>query len=211
MGSRFRSRIAGRRVAFAAALLASACAPSKPFLWIESLSEPPRPEAAEYRIAVGDVLSVRVWNQESMSTPRTRVREDGRISIPFLQDVDAAGMTATELASRLAVKLKTYVVNPVVTVSLEERRPIRVSVLGEVARAGTYDLDAGSGVLHALAAAGGLTDYAHRDAIYVVRYGFWADGHPEPARIRFRFESLAGGSPRAAAFRLRMGDVVVVE
>jgi polysaccharide export outer membrane protein len=162
----------------------------------------------DYRIAAGDVLAIRVWNQESMSSPRAHVRDDGRISVPFLQDVDVVGATPVELSQRLQTKLKAYVVNPVVTVTVEEVRPLRVSVLGEVARPGLYDLEHGAGVLAALAAGGGLTDYAHRDSIYVIR------NHPDakaPVRIRFRFAALAGAENRAASFRLRPGDVVVVE
>lgn len=209
MGSTAPARLAA--TAFAVAALLAGCAKERPFLWVGAIPLPKEPDSREYRIAAGDVLSVRVWNQESMSAANVRVRDDGNISIPFLQDVEVAGMTPTELASRIAVKLKAYVVNPVVTVVVEERRPLRVSVLGEVARAGVYDLDRGGGVLHALAAAGGLTPFAHRDRIYVLRHGYWADGSPDPARIRFRWEELAGGAGNAAAFRLRSGDVVVVE
>lgn len=198
-------------VALLAAAGASGCAEQRPFLWVDSLTIPEEPDVRAYRIAAGDVLSVRVWNQDSMSAPNVRVREDGIISIPFLQDVDVVGMTPAELASRLTVKLKTYVVNPVVTVVVEERRPVRVSVLGEVARAGVYDLDRNAGVLQALAAAGGLTQFAQTGRIFVLRQGHWADGSPEPARIRFRYEALAAGAGKASAFRLRSGDVVVVE
>lgn len=200
-----------RLAALSVAALLAACARERPFLWVSSIPLPQEPEAGDYRIAAGDVLSVRVWNQESMSASKVRVRDDGNISIPFLQDVEVAGMTPTELASRIAVKLKAYVVNPVVTVVIEDRRPLRVSVLGEVTRAGVYELDRGGGVLHALAAAGGLTAFAHRDGIYVLRQGYWADGSVEPARIRFRWGDLAGGTGKASAFRLRSGDVVVVE
>jgi hypothetical protein len=56
-----------------------------------------------------------------------------------------------------------------------------------------------------------VTDYAHRDRIFVLRSGHWADGHPEPARIRFRFASLTRGERPGATFQLRAGDVVVVE
>jgi polysaccharide export outer membrane protein len=167
----------------------------------------PSPET-EYRIGPGDVLAIRVWNQESMSNPHTRVRDDGKISVPFLQDVDVVGATPGELSQRLQTKLKTYVVNPVVTVTVEEVRPLRISVLGEVTHPGQYELDRGAGVLAALAAAGGLTDYAHRDSIFVIRNPPDAKA---PARIRFRYQALAGAESRAASFRLRPGDVVVVE
>jgi polysaccharide export outer membrane protein len=146
-----------------------------------------------------------------MSVDRARVREDGRISMPMLQDVEVAGMTPADLSRRLGAKLKTYVVNPVVTVSVVERRPVRVSVVGEVGRPGVYDLDHGAGVLHAIAAAGGLAQYAHRDRIYVLRKGYWADGNPAPARIRFRWDALVRGERHAAAFALRGGDLLVIE
>ncbi len=163
---------------------------------------------AEYRIAPCDVLAIRVWNQDAMSNPRARVREDGRISVPFLQDVEVAGSTPAELSQRLQTRLKTYVVNPVVTVTVEELRVLRVSVLGEVTRAGQYELESGAGVLAAIAAAGGLTDFAHRDAIYVLRGPAEGKGL---VRIRFRWQSLVGAEKPAASFRLRPGDVVVVE
>jgi polysaccharide export outer membrane protein len=165
-------------------------------------------EGADYRIAAGDTLAVRVWNQDAMSNARARVRDDGKISVPLLQDVDVAGTTPTELSQRLQVKLKTYMVNPVVTITVEEFRPLRVSVLGEVARPGQYDLDRGAGVLAALAAAGGLTDYANRSALYVLRSG--PDGK-SPVRIRFRYDALVQGERLAAGFRLHPGDLVVAE
>ena len=154
---------------------------------------------------------MRVWNQEANSVDRARVRDDGRISLPFLNDVDVAGMEPAELAHRIEVKLKAFIVNPVVTVVIHERRPLRVSVIGQVVRAGSYELDAGAGVLSAIAAAGGLTPFAGTNRIYVLRSGYWADGDPAPARIRFRYDDLRRGKPPASIFRLRTGDFVVVE
>jgi len=168
---------------------------------------PAPPAEADYRIEPGDVLSVRVWNQDAMSNAHARVRDDGKISVPFLQDVEVAGTTPGELSQRLQTKLKTYVLNPVVTVTVEEVRALHVSVLGEVTRPGQYDLEHGAGVLAALAAAGGLTDYAHRDQIFVLRS---SPGEAKgPVRIRFRYSALVGGERPAASFRLRPGDVVV--
>jgi polysaccharide export outer membrane protein len=164
----------------------------------------------EYRLAAGDVVSVRVWNQEAMSVTRTRLRDDGKISVPFLQDVEAVNRTPAELSTMLRAKLMAFVVNPVVTVSLEEVRPLRVPVTGEVLRPGIYDLDRRVGVLTALAAAGGFSDFAHRDAIYVLRYQL-PIGERVPLRIRFTYRSLVEGTRPAANFRLRDGDVVVVE
>lgn len=201
-----------RLVVCAAALVVlggTACGGGR-YIRVEDIPETPHPDR-EYHIAVGDVISVRVWNQDSMSIERARVREDGKISMPFLQDVEVLGQTPNDLATRLQVKLKTYVVTPVVTVAVVERRPTRVSVLGEVVRPGQYDLDREAGVLAALAVAGGLTPYAHRDRIFVLRSGYWADGNPEPARIRFDYTRLVRGQRPAATFRLQPGDVLMVE
>jgi len=198
-----------RRAALAAPamLVVMACRAHGPYVPVEEFPVPP-PET-EYRIEPGDVLAVRVWNQESMSNAHARVRDDGKISVPFLQDVEVAGTTPSELSQRLQTKLKTYVVNPVVTITVEEVRALHVSVLGEVTKPGQYDLEHGAGVLAALAAASGLTDYAHRDQIFVLRN---TPGEAKgPVRIRFRYSALASGQRPAASFRLQPGDVVVVE
>ncbi|ACL66288.1 polysaccharide export protein [Anaeromyxobacter dehalogenans 2CP-1] len=200
-------RRAGLALAAVAATALAACGPTGRYVRAEDL--PPAPADAEYRVARGDVVGIRVWNQDNMSVERTRVREDGRVSMPFLQDVPAAGSTPTELSQRIQTQLKTYVVNPVVTVTVVEMQPLRVSVTGEVIRPGVYDLDRGAGVLSALAAAGSFTEFAHRDRVFVLRHG------PAPGdavtRIRFEYDALVRADRRSAGFRLQPGDVVVVE
>jgi polysaccharide export outer membrane protein len=150
------------------------------------------------------VLLIRVFNQPDMSA-RSKVRDDGKISIPFLNDVVAAGFTPNALAGQLQQRLKEFINAPVVTISLEEARPFSVSVLGEVNKPGVYPVPMGAGVLQALAAAGGFTQYASRDRIFVVRET------PTRARIRFQFDELTQAEGKAATFRLRAGDTVVVE
>jgi polysaccharide export outer membrane protein len=189
------------------ALSLSACKTQAPYVWADALPTPADPVEKAYVIQTGDQLSVRVWGQETMSA-RTKVRPDGRISLPFLDDVDAAGSTPAALSKRIQARLKEFVVNPVVTVSLEELRLINVGVLGEVARPGQFQFDPGVGVLQALAAAGGMTPFADKDAIFVVRKR--TEGSP-PERIRFTYQSLTGAQGRASSFRLQGGDVVVVE
>jgi polysaccharide export outer membrane protein len=179
------------------------------YVWVDDLPPSPRQVETEYLIASGDIISVRVWGQEAMSA-RTRVRTDGKISLPFLNDVEAAGVSPTVLAKRLQARLKEFLANPVVTVSLEERRLMSVPVLGEVTKKGTYDLEPGSGVLQALAAAGGMTDFASRDRIFVIRPSSTAEGAPA-MRIRFDYGQLTQATGRGPAFRLQPGDVIVVE
>ncbi|HEX4620544.1 MAG TPA: polysaccharide biosynthesis/export family protein [Myxococcaceae bacterium] len=175
------------------------------FVWVEDLPEGPLTPSQAYVIAPGDTLSIRVWNQEGMSG-KPKVRADGKISLPFLNDVMAAGYTPNVLAQQLQVRLKEYLVNPVVTVSLEEIKVVTVSVLGEVGKPGQYPLEPGAGVLNALATGGGLTDYAHRDEIFVLR-----DGAAKTQRIRFDYAALTQAKGKAAEFKLQSGDVVVVQ
>ncbi len=171
---------------------------------VNEYQEPPATPQSGYVIQSGDVLQVRVFNQPDMSA-RVRVRDDGKVSIPFLNDVTAVGLTPNALAQQIQTRLKEFINAPVVTISLEEARPFSVSVIGEVNKAGVYALPPGAGVLQALAAAGGLNQYASKDKIFVVRET------PTPARIRFEFEQLTQAVGKAATFRLRLGDIVVVE
>jgi polysaccharide export outer membrane protein len=206
---------ASRRIGWllvAAGLAAAAgCRHAEEFMWIETVPKGMYVAEATYLIEPGDVIGVRVFNQEANSIERIRVRDDGKISLPFLNDVEVAGAEPAELARRLEVKLTAFIMAPTVTVVVHERRPLRVSVIGKVVRPGVYDLDRGAGVVHAIAAAGGLTPFADEDSVYVLRSGYWATGDAAPARIRFRYAALRSGKAPASLFALRVGDVVVVE
>jgi polysaccharide export outer membrane protein len=197
-----------RGVALAAAVALAACAaPKGDFIWVDDFAPERGAAPAEYTIAPGDLVSVQVWDNEKLST-RARVRSDGRISMPLLTEVTVAGKAPKQVAADVerALKEQNYVVNPRVNVLVEEMTPLTVSVLGAVARAGTYALaQGGGGVAEALASAGGLTDFAHKDRIFVIRRV------PQPIRIRFTFAALTAQTGRAATFRLMPGDVVVAE
>jgi polysaccharide export outer membrane protein len=177
------------------------------YVWARDLPPGSVPDPG-YVIGPGDLLAVRVWNDETLGG-RAKVRSDGRISLPFLDDVAAAGMSPGELARTLEVRLAGVVNAPRVTVSLEEEKLVAVSVLGEIAKPGLYDLPAGSGVLQALAAAGGTTPWASGDRIFVLRRATTAPARP--LRIRFTQDALARAEDRSSSFRLHRGDVVVVE
>ena len=177
-----------------------------PFVWVDAL--PPTETAAplgQYVIGPGDALNIQVWDQDKMSA-HARVRSDGQISLPFLNDVPAAGKTPVTLARDLESRLKNLIVTPQVTVAVEEPMPLRISVLGEVLEPGLHNIDPGAGVAQALAAAGGLKEFAHKDRIFVLR-----EGSTPPQRIRMTYQALTGVQGRAASLRLRAGDVVVVE
>lgn len=184
-------------------LLAMSCAHSDKYLWVDDLKGNEVKLQTEYSIQPGDVIAVTVWNQEKMSA-KARVRNDGAISMPFLGDVQVVGKKPAVLSKELDVKLKEFILNPMTTVSVEELHPLSISVVGEVMHAGAFGLEPGSGVLQALAAAGGLTEYANKDRVFVLRT------NPE-GRIRFTYEALVRRMGQAGRFQLHTGDVVVVE
>ena len=193
-------------VLFALLLGVGGCSGPGTFVWVSSL--PPgltaRPTDQGYVIRDGDLVSVRVFNQEALST-RAKVRSDGRIAVPVLGDVDVRGRRPAALKGELEGRLKDYVNAPSVTVSVEEFQPITVSVLGEVSKAGTFALDPRATVAQVLASAGGLTDFASKDRIFVLRSA------PQTLRVRFTYEDITRGEAPAAGFLLHDGDLVVVE
>ncbi len=196
------------RVLPAALLALAACYTPGRFIWVEDYREPPSMQDEGYIIRKGDHLYIKVWNQNDLTSDNTLVREDGRITLPLINDVDAAGLTPTVLSRRIEELLKPVVNNPSVSVRVTIPKLIQVAVLGEVKGPGMKELEPGSGVLHALAVAGGFTDYAQMDGIYVLRR---QPDNPTPLRIRFDYEAVSRTKGKGASFVLRTGDVVVVE
>jgi polysaccharide biosynthesis/export protein len=190
------------------ALAASVLSCSGPgqYVWVSSLPADYFNRATDqgYVIRDGDVLDIKVFNQEALST-HAKVRGDGRIAMPALGDVDVRGKHPSALKSELEARLRDYVNAPSVTVTVEQTQPIAVSVLGEVAKSGLFTLDAHATVAEALASAGGLTDYASHDRIFVIRNG------PPALRVRFTYEDISRGAPASSGFVLEDGDLVVVE
>jgi polysaccharide biosynthesis/export protein len=192
-------------VAIPIALLACACSHAGQYVWVDHYQSAPAP--TEYTLGPGDVVAVRVLGHDEMSA-RVKVRTDGRITLPFVDEQQVAGQTPPAVAERLCEAFKEFVNNPVVTVTVDEPRPMTVSVTGEVTRPGVYPLDQPAGVLQALASAGGLSQFAHEDRIFVLRR--IVDNAP-PVRIRFKYEALAHAEGQSGTFSLQRNDLVVVE
>jgi polysaccharide export outer membrane protein len=182
---------------------ALACGPSHKYVWADQLPEE-RHAPETYAIRPGDRLAILVWNQPQLSGP-VRVRADGVATVTLVGDLPVAGLTAPDAAEQIKRRLKGLVNEPNVTVTVEEAQAVTVSVIGEVRSSGSYPVAPGETVLHMLARAGGLTEYANPNGIYVVR----RDNQLQ--RVRFRYRDLAGGDPRSLSFVLRDGDVIVVE
>jgi polysaccharide biosynthesis/export protein len=178
------------------------CSGGGRYVWVNEL--PLDQATAGYVIGAGDLLSVRVYNQENLSA-HARVRSDGKIAMPLVGEVDVQGKAPAVLSKELETKLKEFMVSPTVTVTVEETQPTSVTVIGQVVHPGIYTVDSTSGVLQALAVAGGFNDYASRGSIYVMRRS------PPAQRVRFTFNELTRLEGQASMFHIRSGDVVVVE
>lgn len=177
------------------------------FVWIDDLEDIQRDPHA-FRLQPGDTIRVDVWKQGDLSG-NLRVRSDGRITVPLVGDVPVAGLTPQEAADVVSEALVRVVRNPTVVIGVVDVQPIRVGVLGEVESPGMYQIERGSGVLHALAMAGGLTEYADKQRIFLIRNG--PDDETDSMPIRFCYQQLVEARGTAASFYLAPGDIVIVE
>jgi polysaccharide export outer membrane protein len=158
----------------------------------------------DYRIGPADVLQITVWRNEPLSR-EVPVRPDGKISLPLLNDVQAAGLTAIELRDEIAKGLKEYVTAPAVTVTVKEINSLKVNVLGQVQKPGVLEVKRRVSVLEAVALAGGLTPFAAPNRMVVLRKG--PDGRL--VRIGIRYDDLVQGDDRQNIL-LQRDDTVMV-
>ena len=123
--------------------------------------------AADYRLNPGDKLTIDVYKDKDL-TQSVQIRPDGKITIPLVGDVAAAGRTAMQLRDAINAGLKDYITDPVVTVIVAETAPQVVYVMGEVSKPGPIVINGRMTVMQALATAGGFTDFANRKDIRVL-------------------------------------------
>jgi len=157
-----------------------------------------------YVIGPQDVLDISVWKEPEVSRV-VPVRPDGRISLPLLNDVQAAGLTPAALAAQLTDSLKKYVTNPQVTVIVTAINSQRVYLLGEVTRPGAFPMIPGMTVLQAISSGGGFTQYARTKAIYVLR-----NENGKQVKYPFNYKDVLGGKKPEQDIALKAGDTIVV-
>jgi polysaccharide export outer membrane protein len=162
------------------------------------------PVASDYIIGPEDMLQVSIWKNEAMSRTLP-VRPDGKISLPLLHDITAAGLTPLQLRDKIAAALAEFMPNPEVSVTVMQVNSYRVSVLGEVQKPGVLQLKAPTTVLEALALAGGFRDFASPSKIVIFR----KDASGQTQKLRFNY-NRAVGSAGEDNVSLKSGDVVVV-
>jgi polysaccharide export outer membrane protein len=162
------------------------------------------PTSPEYRIGNGDKLQINVYKEADLS-PALQVRPDGRITMPLIGDIAAAGQTPMQLQRRLADSLKEYVANPVVTVMVTEVAERVVYVMGEVNQPGAIPMKGPMTVLQALAVAGGFKDFAKPGGIKVLRK---VPNGDKVETIPFSYKDALRND--SEVFYLAEGDTVVV-
>jgi polysaccharide export outer membrane protein len=161
-------------------------------------------DAGDYRIGPEDRLQIAVWNNEALSAAVV-VRPDGMISLPLLNDVQAAGRTPMELREMLVKRLVDYMPAPEVSVLVVETKSFKVSIIGEVPRPGRHELGSRTTVLDVLAMSGGLTQFASRSRIFVLR-----SNGSSVTRVPFNYNRAVSADGEQENFYLHPGDIVVV-
>ncbi len=158
----------------------------------------------DYVVGPNDLLSVVFWREPEMSG-QVRVRPDGRISVPLLNDVPAVGFTPDQLRRQLEQAAKKFIAEPNATVVVLEINSRSVFVVGQVTTPGVYPLNTPMNVLQAIAAAGGLLEFADGKNIVVER-----NEGARKERLRFSYPDVIKGKRVEENIALKPGDTVIV-
>lgn len=157
-----------------------------------------------YIIGESDVLNINVWKEPDVS--RTiPVRPDGKISLPLLNDVQAAGLTPMQLQQQITEKLRKFLTEPQVTVIVTQINSQHVYIMGEVNRPGTFPLVPKMTVLQLITTAGGFTQFANTGKIRIVR-----NENGKQKTYTFNYKELMQGRNPDQNIELKSGDSIVV-
>jgi polysaccharide export outer membrane protein len=161
--------------------------------------------SSAYRIAPGDVLSISVYGEKDMDQPQLVVRPDGKVTFPLVGDVVVGGKSTAEVKLDLDAKLHQFIPEAVATVSVQTLGSLQYYVVGQVNKAGMYDVSKPVTVLQALALAGGLTAFADQKHIEIVR-----NLGGKVIKLRFNYKEVSKGQNLDQDIVLLRGDTVVV-
>lgn len=167
---------------------------------------PTVPASPAYKIGPGDLLDIDVWQNPELTFKSLPVRPDGKISIPLLNDVQAAGLTAMQLSHNIAQGLKKYIKgDPVVTVVVAQVNSQRYYVLGQVLHPGVFPLLPGLTALQAISTAGGFTEFANEKKIYILR-----ESNGQAVKLPFNYKEVVQGKDLQQNIELKPGDTIVI-
>jgi polysaccharide export outer membrane protein len=158
----------------------------------------------DYVIGVEDVLNVVFWKDKELSA-EVLVRPDGKISLPMLNDVTAAGMTPEQLAAAVQKAAAKFVRDPGVTVMVKEVRSRKVFVIGEVAKPGTFQLASEMNVIQIIAEAGGFLETANKSDVVVVR-----NENGQERRFKVNYGEVVKGKNVGQNIKLLPGDTILI-
>jgi len=160
---------------------------------------------AGFRIGPGDVLQINVWKEPEASVPVVVVRSDGKISLPLIKELDAVGLTPSELERLVTEKLTRFINAPEVAVLVREINSEKVYLVGGVKKEGSVRLHSSMTVLQVLSEGGGLTEYAKRKKIYVLR-----TENRKQIRLPFNYDEVVRGEQIEQNFFVQPGDTIIV-
>ncbi|HUE03660.1 MAG TPA: polysaccharide biosynthesis/export family protein [Bryobacteraceae bacterium] len=153
-----------------------------------------------YIIGAEDVISIRVWREPENSGTFT-VRPDGKVSVPLVGEIQAAGLTPEQLSESIAASLERVMVHPEVTVGVEKVNSKKYYIQGEVIKPGAYPLVIPTTILEALVNAGGFREFANTNKIVILRGG---------ERLKFNYHQVTHGKNMAQNILLKPGDQIIV-
>jgi len=159
---------------------------------------------SEFKLGPDDVIEVFVYKEPELS-PTVVVRPDGKISLPLINDVHAAGLTPAQLRDRIVEESKKYVEDPNVTVVVKQINSRRVFVTGEIGKPGPYPLSGPTTVLQMVSIAGGFKEYAHPEKIMIIR-----TENGKPVSFKFNYKEVINGKKLSQNIELKPGDSVIV-
>jgi polysaccharide export outer membrane protein len=167
-------------------------------------AEKEKKSEASYRIDVGDILEINVWKEEELSK-NVFVRLDGRISLPLIGDVTAAGKTPVELSQALEEKISEFIEEPTVTVLMAATNSRVYYMVGNINNPGAFHMNTPVNLLQAIAKAGGLGEWADRDDIIIVRRSSGKD-----EILSFDYDKFVKGKDLSQNIMLHYGDTVII-
>lgn len=159
----------------------------------------------DYVIHPADVLDISVWKEPEISSKNLPVRPDGKISLPLVNDVQASGLTASQLADSITEKLKKFMSDPQVTVVVSGINSQRYYIVGEVGHGGVFALLPGMTALQAISAAGGLNQFANSKKIYILR-----SQNGQQIKLPFNYKEVVKGQDMQENVQLKPGDTIIV-
>jgi polysaccharide export outer membrane protein len=161
----------------------------------------------DYKIGPEDVLEISVWKEKDLQLKEVLVRPDGWITFPLVGNVKAQGRTAQEIHDEITERLRKYIPEPVVTVSVKKVAGYKIFVIGKVSKPGEFVLGRYVDVLQALTLAGGLTPFADEEDIRILRKN---KSSGEDEVLRFNYADVKEGRRLDQNVTLQSGDTVVV-